>query len=209
MIHSDPTNTGEPVTAWLRLLEGGQSEAAQPLWDHFCRKLLELASHRLGAKLRRSYDEEDVALSAFHSLCRVISDGRQSDLSNRDNLWRLLVTITERKILARLKYETRQKRDVRRSLSESCLMLDHSDALGLQALPGREPTPEFAIEFADICEALLDDLDDETLRQIVQLRLTNHDNAEIAAKLGLTRRTIERKLLVVQGRWRKLACETE
>jgi hypothetical protein len=59
---------------------------------------MQLAGQKLSSKLRRSYDEEDAALSAFHSLCRVISERRQADLGDRDNLWRLLVTITERKV---------------------------------------------------------------------------------------------------------------
>jgi hypothetical protein len=76
----------EPVSLWIRQLESGQSAAAQPLWEHFCQKLMQLAGQKLSSKLRRSYDEEDAALSAFHSLCRVISERRQADLGDRDNL---------------------------------------------------------------------------------------------------------------------------
>ena len=209
MTHSDPPFIDEPVTAWLRRLEDGQLEAAQPLWDHFCRKLLNLASHRLGQKLKRTYDEEDVAQSAFHSLCRVIADGRHSDLSSRENLWRLLVTITERKIMARFKHETRDKRDIRRSMSESCMFQSGSIATGLDALPSHEPTPEFAIEFAETCNALVDGLHDESLKEVAQLRLTDHSNAEIAELLGLTRRTVERKLLIIKARWESMAAEVQ
>jgi hypothetical protein len=203
-----PPHHDQPITAWLRLLEQGQPEAAQPLWEHFCNRLICLASKKLSDKLRRSYDEEDAALSAFHSMCRVISDGRQVDLANRDNLWRLLVIITERKIMGRFKHELRGKRDARRTLSEELFAERFPESSGLNSLPGREPTPEFAVEFADMCGMLLDALGDDNLCQIVQLRLTNHDNCEIARRLGMTRRTVERKLLVIRARWDRISRQT-
>lgn len=197
----------EPVSLWIRQLESGQSAAAQPLWEHFCQKLIQLAGQKLSSKLRRSYDEEDAALSAFHSLCRVISERRQTDLGDRDNLWRLLVTITERKVTARLRHEIRSKRDIRRTVGESCFTASDEGSGGIASLPDREPTPEFAAEFADLCGAMLDALGDETLRQVAQLRLKNYDPDEIAKSLNLSRRTVERKLLIIRGRWEKRLSE--
>jgi RNA polymerase sigma factor (sigma-70 family) len=193
----------EPVTLWMRQLEEGQSEAAQPLWEHFCKKLMSLAEKRLSPKLRRTYDHEDAAVSAFHSLCRVITDRRPSDLSDRVNLWRLLVTITERKITNRVRDEQREKRDIRQTLSESCLINASQNGSGFDNLPSREPSPEFAAEFADLCESLLDSLEDKVLREVAQLTLQNYDTTEVAQKLGVTRRTVERKLLIIRSRWQQ------
>jgi RNA polymerase sigma factor (sigma-70 family) len=204
------TESEPPVTQWLRQLENGQPEAARPLWEHFCRRLMNLASGQLNPKLKSVYDEEDAALSAFHSLCRVIADNRQTNLGNRENLWRLLVVITERKIIKRLRHEGRDKRDFRRTQESACLTTANAEpSSGLVGLPGREPTPEFATEFADICNSLFDELGDELLKNIVQLRLTNHSNDEIAAKLGISKRTVERKLLIIRGRWERIASEVE
>lgn len=194
----------EPVTLWMRQLEAGQSEAAQPLWDHFCQRLMALAEKRLSPKLRRTYDQEDAAVSAFHSLCRAISARKSSDLSDRVNLWKLLVTITERKIANRVRDEGREKRDLRRTVGDSCFINMEGSGTAFDKLPGREPTPEFAAEFADLCGVLLDSLNDLTLRDIAQLKLKNYDNQEIAEKLGISRRTVERKLLIIQSRWQKL-----
>lgn len=193
----------EPVTLWMRQLEEGQPEAAQALWDHFCQKLMTLADKRLSPKLRQTYDREDAAVSAFHSLCRVISDRRQTDLGGRINLWRLLVTITERKIANRVRDEQRDKRSLHRTISESCLVNSEERGSGFDRLPGREPSPEFAAEFADLCNSLLESLDDDILRQIAQLTLKNHDANEIAKTLGVSRRTVERKLLIIRGRWKQ------
>jgi DNA-directed RNA polymerase specialized sigma24 family protein len=206
-MHAGLEKNDEPVSLWIRQLESGQSAAAQPLWEHFCQKLMQLAGQKLSSKLRRSYDEEDAALSAFHSLCRVISERRQADLGDRDNLWRLLVTITERKVNTRLRHEIREKRDIRRTVGESCLISSDEKSGGIASLPDREPTPEFAAEFADICGAMLDALGDETLKEVAQQRLKNYDPDEIAKTLRLSRRTVERKLLIIRGRWEKLLSE--
>jgi DNA-directed RNA polymerase specialized sigma24 family protein len=197
----------EPVSLWIRQLESGQSAAAQPLWEHFCKRLMQLAGQKLSSRLRRSYDEEDAALSAFNSLCRVISERRQADLNDRDNLWRLLVTITERKVSTRFRREIRDKRDFRRTVGESCFISSDEKSGGIASLPDREPTPEFAAEFADICGAMLDALGDETLKEVARQRLKNYDPDEIAKTLRLSRRTVERKLLIIRGRWEKLLSE--
>lgn len=193
----------EPVTRWIRQLEAGDADSARPLWDHFCRKLMHFAGKKLSPKLRRTYDEEDVAVSAFHSLVRVIAVGRATDLTNRVNLWRLLVTITERKIANRIRDEGRDRRSMQRTVGESCFVSLDGSGAGLDNFPGREPTPEFAAEFADLCGTLLDLLEDPTLREIAQLKLKDYHNEDIAVKLGVSRRTVERKLLVIQGFWQQ------
>lgn len=194
----------EPVTHWMRQLEAGQAEAARPLWEHFCQKLMDLANHKLSPQLRRTYDEDDVAVSAFHSLCRVIADRRASDLNDRVNLWRLLVTIAERKIARRLRDESRAKRNLWRTVGESCFVkLDRSGSV-FDQLPSLEPTPEFAAEFADLCGSLLDSLGNDLLCDIARLKLKNYDTDQIAEQLGISRRTVQRKLLIIQGRLRTL-----
>jgi hypothetical protein len=49
------------------------------------------AERRLSPRIQRTYDQENATVRAFHRMYRVISDGRRSDPSDRDNLWRLLV----------------------------------------------------------------------------------------------------------------------
>ncbi len=194
-------DSDEPVTLWIRQLEQGKSAAAQPLWNHFCHRLMEMAERRLSPQLRRTYDQEDAAVSAFHSLCRVVTE-RHADLHNRVNLWRLLITITERKISNRVRDEYREKRDIRRTVTESCF-LELPAKGGLDQIAGREPSPEFAAEFGDLCEALLQSLADDFLQQVAELTLMSYDSEMIAVKLGVSQRTIERKLLIIRARWEK------
>ena len=85
------------VTRWINDLKGGELDAAQPLWERYFADLVRLARVRLRATPRTAADEEDVALSAFDSFCAGVARGRFPRLDDRNDLWRVLVTITARK----------------------------------------------------------------------------------------------------------------
>ena len=59
------------VTRWLSDLKGGRNASAQPLWERYFTRMVELARLRLRSSGHKdaSSDEEDAALSAFDSLC--------------------------------------------------------------------------------------------------------------------------------------------
>ena len=82
------------VSHWIVQLKAGNQAAAQELWEDYFQRLVRLARRRLRGRSRRAADEEDVALSAFDSFCRGAEQGRFPRLTDRDNLWRLLVVIT-------------------------------------------------------------------------------------------------------------------
>jgi RNA polymerase sigma factor (sigma-70 family) len=194
-----------PVTAWLRQLEAGDVQAAESLYEHFCNRLQELVRRRIPANIRSTYDQEDASVSAFHSLFLGVRKQRYQ-LNDRGDFWRLLLTIAERKILKRIRHETRDKRDVGRLVQNSVFMpMPAEDSAAahptVEGLTGREPTPDFAAEVAEACETLLALLPDDTARQIARLKFENHTADEIATKLGCTRRTVQRKLLVIRRTW--------
>ena len=59
------------VTHWIGDLKGGDLAAAQPLWERYFARLVQLARAKLKATRHGSpvEDEEDAALSAFNSFC--------------------------------------------------------------------------------------------------------------------------------------------
>ncbi len=206
---SEPTDGAgadiSPVTVWLRRLEAGDAQAAQPLYQHFCERLEELARQRIPTNVRRAYDQDDAVVSAFHSLFLGVRE-RRYQFDDRTDFWRLLITIAERKITKRVRYETRDKRDVRRVVQNSVFLRlprDHAEGVqgGVDSLAGQEPTPEFAAEVAETCDTLMSSLPDDTSRKIALFKLENHTADEIAVKLGCTRRTVQRKLLVIRRTW--------
>jgi DNA-directed RNA polymerase specialized sigma24 family protein len=179
------------VTHWISLLKAGEHAAAQPLWEAYCRRLAGLARRKLQAAPRRASDEEDVALSAFDSLCRGAGQGHFPQLRDRNDLWHLLVVITARKALQLARHECRQKRGGGKVINDA----------ELGAVVGQEPTPDFAAQVAEECRRLLDQLGDDQLRQIAVWKMEGHTNEEIASKLGCVARTVERRLEVIRTQW--------
>jgi len=198
-------DAGGSVTRWLTRLEAGDAEAVQPLWERYFEALVGLARRKLCAlrQPRTDVDEEDVALSAFHSFCQGAARGRFPRLDDRDNLWRLLVTITARKALDQVRRQARQKRGGGRVLVGSAQAggEDDTDGAGLEQVVGQEPTPQFAAMVADECRRLLAALDDEKLRQVALLRMEGYSDEEIAARVDCSLRTVSRKLALIRKAW--------
>jgi DNA-directed RNA polymerase specialized sigma24 family protein len=184
-------SSGGSVTHWLRELQAGNQLAAQKLWEKYFHRLVALAHTRLKHLRRLVADEEDVALSAFDSFCRGAEHGRFPQLSDRDDLWQLLVMLTGRKAANLVEQECRQKRGGGKVPEE----------VQLEEVIGSEPTPEFAAQVADECRYLLAVLDDAELRSIAVWKMEGYTNTEIAGKLGYVTVTIERRLRLIRGIW--------
>jgi RNA polymerase sigma factor (sigma-70 family) len=183
------------VTTWLRLLRAGDPAAAQPLWERYYANLVRLAHAHLAARVRRSADAEDIALSAFASFCRGVSEGRFPRLNDRHDLWRLLFALTVRRAADHARREGRQRRGGQHIAVADLLDLPDAD---LDLLPGDAPDPAWAAAVADEVRTLLAGLPGEDLRQVAQLRLEGHTLPEIARRLGLSRRSIERKWTLIR-----------
>jgi DNA-directed RNA polymerase specialized sigma24 family protein len=179
------------VTHWIGELKAGDAGAAGPLWDRYAEALVRLAREKLGAAPRATADEEDVALSAFHSLCAGAAQGQFPELDDRHDLWRLLVTITVRKAIDHEQHQRRLKRGGGRVRDD--------DGLDRLADPG--PTPELAAILSEALDRLFTALRDDTLRRIARLQLEGHTGDEIAALLSCNRRTVVRKLELIRATW--------
>ena len=150
-------------------------------------------------------DEEDVALSAFHSLYEGIREGRFPRLDDRDDLWRLLVHLTACKALDRHRQECRQKRGGGAVHRESDLLAragDGSRSL-LDELIGSEPSPEFAAMVAEEYRRRIETLAEPALRLIAERKLACLTNQEIASELGVSLRTVTLKLELIRKRWKE------
>jgi RNA polymerase sigma factor (sigma-70 family) len=192
------------VSQWLAGLKAHDEVAAAQLWQRYYRRLVGLACKKLRDAPRRVADEEDVVLSAFQSFCQRAQANQFPDLRDRNDLWHLLVCITERKAYDQLKAQTRKKRGGGRVVGESALYGNYASRgeAGIDQLAGPQPTPEFAAETAEAVERLLGLLDDEELRRIALLKLEGFSNAEIAAEIGRSLPTIERRFKLIREIWK-------
>jgi DNA-directed RNA polymerase specialized sigma24 family protein len=191
------------ITCWITELKAGTRAASQPLWENYFSRLVARARHKLAGVPRRAADEEDVALSAFHSFCRAAEEGRFPQLHDRSDLWQLLLVLTDRKAFDLAKHERRQKRGGGRLQDEAALQGPHADS----ALPlaervfSQEPSPEFAAQVAEECGRLLGLLDDAELRAVAVRKMEGYTVEEIAAERGVVPRTVRRWLALIRHTW--------
>jgi DNA-directed RNA polymerase specialized sigma24 family protein len=189
------------ITRWLGQLQAGDRDAAQELWQRYFQRLVGLARQKLQGAPRRAADEEDVALSAFHSFCRQAEKGRFPQLSDRDSLWRLLVVLTARKAAHQRRDEQRLKRGGGVVVQTETSADDEGTILN--TILSREPTPDFAAQVADEYRRLLHSLDDRELEAVAVARMEGYGIEEIAQRLGYATRSIKRKLQLIRGIWEK------
>jgi DNA-directed RNA polymerase specialized sigma24 family protein len=198
------TAMGEPgsVSAFLEQLRAGDAAALQPLWERYYARLVGLARQRLQGRAPALADEEDIALSAFDSFQRGAEQGRFPRLNDRDDLWQVLILLARQKAADLLQHEGRQKRGGGRVRPLSALADPQASASeeSFLELFGPEPTPALAAELAEDCRRRLDALDGE-LRAVAVRKMEGYSNEEIAAALGRSVATVERKLRVIRSLW--------
>ncbi len=197
------------VTNWIEVLKAGDPVAAQPLWERYFQRLVNLARARfpISRKAGVIEDEEDAALSAFKSVCLGLVQGRYPDLSDRDDLWRLLVLIAARKAVNQLERWGRKKRGGGTLVRESDLETSGGgqEPRGLDELLGPEPTPEFLVCMAEECQRLMALLDDPVLQlsEVATWRLEGLTRDQIATRLGCSRRTVANRLELIRKTWER------
>ena len=196
----DRAMSDDPITLWLTRLKANDERAVEAIWNQYFHKLVQLSRNRLGSLPRRVDDEEDIALSAMNSFFRAAQRGRFPRLDDRDDLWRILVTITARKISRRHRRYMTAKRGAGEVRGDSAIMNAYEGA-DIAAVMGTEPSPELAAETAETCRELMGLLDDESLTEIVLLKLEGYTNQEIGETLECATRTVERKLQRVRKLW--------
>ena len=187
------------ATALISKLRNGDEEAARLLWDRFFAQLITLTRSRLQTSSRAMSDEEDIVLSAMKSFCIGMRNGRFPELSNRESLWRLLLTITLRKIADKQNYDRRGKRDVEKQQLNSSPDADSNAEVN--SFVSREPNPEIAAECAEQISRLLESLENEDLKKVAIMKMEGYTNIEVANDIKCSLTSIERKLRTIRSIW--------
>ncbi len=193
----------DDITAWIQRLNGVDEEAAHKIWLAYFPQLVRIAQKSLGTHPRRVVDEEDIALSAMKSFFRGAKAGRFS-LNDRHDLWKLLTTITIRKVSAEWRRHTAKKRGGGGVLDEAALArpgeLGYQLQLGEIALD-QNRLPELAEAVARMCEDLLQELEESNLRQTALLKMEGFTNREIAEQLDCSVSRIKQRLFRIREKW--------
>ena len=183
------------VTHWIDLVKGGDSAAANQIWQHYFDRLVRSVRGRLYGQNRAVSDEEDIVLSVFNSFYDAAQQGRFPDLSDRGDLWRLLLRMSARKVIDKRRHDQRQRRGggvKHHSLDD----VDHSDDV-IEAI-GDDPTPEMVMMMQESVEQIFSHLGVGQLRDLAGAKLEGYSNAELARQFECSERTIERRLHLIR-----------
>lgn len=177
-------------------LRTGDEAAVRQFCRQYGEALERLAERNLARRVLRRVGPDDVAQSACRTFLRRARIG-EFELGDTKSLWGILCAITLTKVREQMRFHLRGKRGLDREVHPSA-----DDSLGGQSAffnrPSDEATPADAAEFADQFTRLIESLDEEQ-RQLVDLKLQQCTNPEIAERMGLSERTVRRILKRVQA----------
>jgi RNA polymerase sigma factor (sigma-70 family) len=198
----------QSISRWIDGLKQGDSQSAEQIWQQYFEKLVRLARQRLGSLPRRVADEEDLALSALNSVILGAKVQKFPKLNDRTDLWKLLVVVATRKATGWQRKHFAAKRPDRKMVhGHGGERTDDSSWLA-QAL-GREPSPEFAAQFAEQVQNLLRVLPNDEFRQVALMRMEGYTNREIAQKLDWYEVKVERRLRIIRKQWSSVSEDSD
>ena len=183
------------VSHWIRLVKDGDSIAANRIWQHYFDRLVKAVRKRIYGQNRAVSDEEDIVLSVFDSFYEAVEKGRFPDLSDRDDLWRLLLTMAARKVIDKRRHDQRQRRGG--GIVMHSLDAGDEESVIIEAI-GNEPSPEIVLMMQESIEKLFSHLGVGQLQDLAGAKLEGYSNAEIAERFGCSERTIERRLHLIR-----------
>lgn len=186
------------VTRIIERLKVDDPNAASELWRKFFERLLPRARARLRGHADHAIDAEDLLVSVFDRFFRAVRENRFARLNDRDDLWQILLLLTDRRIVDHYRRGGIQRRGAGMTVSECDVR--SSPAEGWEVMDD-EFGPEYVAAFNDQLSAAIGRLNDEKTRAIALLKLEGYENRDIARQLELSLSSVERKLRVVREVW--------
>lgn len=186
-----------PVSSWLSSLGSDEKDAVQEIWDEFYEKLVRYAKTRVKTFPNAVLDPEDIVVSVFESVWAASQKGRFDSVQNRDELWWLLIAMTQRKAVTHIRRETAQKR----TAPDGKLPISINSIKNFQAFVATEQSPEYFAILEEEYQRILDKLSDDVLKQIAVYKIQGYTHDEIGDLLDISPATVTRKVRLIRKVW--------
>lgn len=168
----------------LARVGAGDDRAAAAVFDRYVERLLAMVRQRIGPKLRRRIDADDVVQSAYRSFF-VHAEQGEYHLDEAGDLWRLLASIALHKLYGQVEKHTAARRSITREEAADGSVANRNEA--------PEPTAAEVVAVTEQLQLISKRLTPD--QQAVLFAHLQGDTAEtIAAKLQKSPRTIRRLL---------------
>ncbi len=200
-------NEGLPgsVSILISKVKEGDEDSVRELWNRYSGALVRSAQTRISKQVAAKVDSEDLAQSVFFAIYRGAVEDKFDQLNDRAGFWTLVLAITRRKAVDRIRNLTAAKRGGAAAMRASQEVVGESGANIVDRAPSREVDPQVEVECEDLLESLKQQLDIEDasgmLTRVAMSRIAGLSVKEIAAELDRTERTVERKLSLIRSLW--------
>lgn len=166
--------------------QSGEDDAATALYTRYAQRLMQLADRNTGDDLSTRVDAEDIVQSVFRTFFRRVTDGHYM-IPEGEELWKLLLVIA----LNKVRYIAEHHRAIKRDVSHTQLIGDHDVAKPADA------SEVLRLTIEDVLATL-----PEPHQEVVHYRIDGYEIAEIASRVSVSRRSVERILQSFRSRLR-------
>ena len=188
------------VSHWIEQIKEGNSDAANLLWHHYFERLVRAVRNRLHGQNRAISDEEDIVLSVFDSFYVAVEKGRFPDLADRDDLWKLLLRMSARKVVDKHRRDTRKRRGG--DVEIHPLRSVHDDGHAIDVI-GDDPSPDMILMMKESMDEFFSHLGVGQLSELAGAKLEGYSNSELAERFECSERTIERRLHLIREKFQR------
>ncbi len=186
------------VTGWIEELKAQDPEAQRKIWHRFVARLVKFANKKLSNAKCSVVDAEDIASMAFYNFFEKTPEQFER-LVNRNDLWQILTMLAERRAIDEQRKWFNQRNGSGRVVNESNIGPEQDDNLnGMDHFASVDAPPEIQIILAEEAKTRLDLLEDDVMCQIAIDKLQGYKNNEIAEKMMMSLRSVERKLSLIR-----------
>ena len=203
------TDSEPTVTQYIEGLKVGDQSVSQQTWERFISRLIRLAYQKLRAANQSVAHDEDNVSIVFANIVAQLRQGHLPQWNDRHDLWQVLarqVNLRSHSDWIRLE-RTSSRMD---STPLDSLSITHitgevrngqAARSNIESFPNISPTREMASGLIELFRNRLKLLTNRSYREIALLKMQNLTNREIADRLKLGLRTVERRLEAVRAIW--------
>ena len=158
------------------------------IFSEYLPKVVRLAEYNIAPGMKHRIEADDIGATVFRTVFRRISEGKFR-FEDEESFWKQLVVITLNRLANKVRDGNAQKRGGGKT------KLSIEDLIAIAS----DPDPSHAAALSEVISIIADQLD-ETGRRILELRMAEYTYVEISEELGVTPKTVQRRMDIIRDK---------
>lgn len=180
------------ISVWIQAAKEGDDTAAQRLFERYFEAIANISRNRVARK-RRVEDEDDAAIVTLNAILAGLASGKYPDVNDRTSLWPLLIDIVIKNSKKQIRKDSAEKRGGGLVSGESVFIRATDGEMQFADFALDQICDQDSIELAEVIQKLRADLSEDD-QAILDLKLEQRSNREIAKLLGRPSRSVDRRI---------------